>query len=352
MSGTLVKLLKPKPGETLKSKHLTGEAFSKPEITPVKKSKPKPSLDFSLDAMDEVPKGPGPRGRDPNEPKLSNPTVQVATRHYPVDPQIAGTALAYHLRQIAQSGKPDVAALAEYALAGRTPPGVNGDVYKALGRRLSRANHPLAKAYNWDRMSEGLSLDNWLEKFVRKNVQSLGHPDDQYFEKVRRQFGTGRNGRNRAYDAFWSRLESAAAKDNFVLSKRHKEDFKTAVEDALHRISDRHLDRAYLAARGDVSLLGATPKGALKFSRPLNVERTRQSEAAQMATEAALTATPITHRAANDARQSALLAATEATLGGDPGIHHKRAALAHRMLHALTGHPLHAQAAAVHEAAL
>ena len=242
------------------------------------KAKPiKPEdIDFDMDAMQPAGTGltkregyvPKERYEYPSHAGESNPppAYRVQNKSYPVDPQIAGTALAYHLRQIAQASKPETAALAEYALAGRTLPGVNGDVYRALGKRLKKEKRPLADAYNWENITEKQSVDNWLERFIRKHVQHGPLEEHHYFDLVKRQFGNGK-GKNNAYNAFWSRLQKAAREDNVVLSKKHHEDFQQTIEDALHRIADRHQDRAYLREGGNVDVLGARPRGALKYSR-------------------------------------------------------------------------------------
>lgn len=225
LAGILARLARPTGKIT--AKNLTGEAFRQREITD---------------------------------------KYETPVKRYAIDPQIAGTAFAYHLRKIAQSGKPNTASLAEYALAGRTPPGVNGDVYRALGNRLRAEKHPLANAYDWSGKSRSLSVDNWLERFLRKNVQQSGLADHDYFDRVRRQFGNGA-GRNRGYHALWSRLQKAAAADNYVLDAKHHADLQQTIEDSLHRISDRHLDREYLRQKGDPAVFESHPRGALRLQR-------------------------------------------------------------------------------------
>jgi uncharacterized protein (TIGR02996 family) len=96
-----------------------------------------------------------------------------------VDEQIAGTRLAYHLRQIEQRYKdkgPDeqhIATLAQQALSGET------NAYAQLGQALeANGDHEFANAYRWHKVKQGLATD-------RRVSQALNNPRfDEHLSKI------------------------------------------------------------------------------------------------------------------------------------------------------------------------
>jgi hypothetical protein len=227
-------------------------------------------------------------------------------RDYKVDPYIAGTALAYHLRQLGQLHGGDyekypeidprqpfereqhrkIAALAEAALAGRSLPGTNGDAFKALGEELKAAGHPLARAYRWNHMAENLAKDAWIEKWLHATVKkySPGERDDLFFDRINRAIRQGKGAEliARLQRDIKSRKSGRAGTPSNFFQERGVVP-EEALTDAIHRISDRALDREYLKTiqaekqRGEShdeehplywrKVLEAKPTGALRFDR-------------------------------------------------------------------------------------
>lgn len=194
----------------------------------------------------------------------------------PVDPQIANTALAYHLRQIAQTSKNEhTRALAEHALSGTSMPGI-ADPFRKLGQRLKAEGHGLADAYNWHSVDSGLALDKWVNQAVQKHVlRREGMTDHEYWDQVHRQYGSKDN------PEFWARLVKEAGSpgaSTYLFGKHGPEQVKERVRASINRIADRHLDREYLGAVrkdkqqadpifGLASVLSPKPRGANKFAR-------------------------------------------------------------------------------------
>ena len=190
---------------------------------------------------------------------------------FSIDPQIAGTSLAYHLRQIADhyggngskeeqpnpntvhsTAKRDsvIASLAEHALAGKAPVGTGGDVYAALGQALKSAGHPLSNAYNWDRMSNGLARDRWVEEEVSKvlkpdALKKYQGRQDWLWDHVHRSVRNGTPMGTALLDHLRNQM-GVGAKTYLFDTKQKQGD--QALLDAIHRIADRHLDREYLKA--------------------------------------------------------------------------------------------------------
>jgi len=150
--------------------------------------------------------------------------------HRPVE----GTALAYHLRQV-QKDHPHLSGAVEAALTGRSygPSAKQDDPYVAVGKALAKLNHPLAKAHDWHAITDNHIADAKVSAFVRQHVLHPGGTDLEYWDKVRRGLATGRAKNS---EQFWQRFERA----NTGLTREQ------AVE-AMHRIGERELDRAYLS---------------------------------------------------------------------------------------------------------
>ncbi len=154
---------------------------------------------------------------------------------------LADTALAFQLRDAAQ-GNESLRPHVERALAWQ-PHSENADAdpFAHLGRVLRRSGHKLADAYNWDKMESGLLRDAWVNEFVTRHVSPVnGLSDLQYWDRVKKQFGGSKHPKA---EEFWGRFDREAKARGFSRDE--------AVE-SMHRIADRHLDRAYLkATKGD-----------------------------------------------------------------------------------------------------
>lgn len=160
-----------------------------------------------------------------------------------VHPQIAGTALAYHLRQIAQA-HPELAHDADAALAWAAhSSNADADPFANLGRKLERAGSRFAKYYDWANMEQNHLHDQAVEQFARKHVvKPEDMQDHNFFDRVAKMLG-----RNKELQG---RLKGLSVED---------------AVDALHRVAAKHLDRAYLAAKPAPSeyreVLGSVPVG-------------------------------------------------------------------------------------------
>lgn len=132
----------------------------------------------------------------------AHPTT-VTDLYAGVDPHIAGTRLAMHLIQLAKqhapgttgaadegaTRDPSIHTLAKAALAGTGLKGANGDVYAALGERLARIGHPLAKTYNWHTMDRSMGEDAFMRKFLAKHVRRPeGMGDREFYNRALRSF--------------------------------------------------------------------------------------------------------------------------------------------------------------------
>lgn len=189
-------------------------------------------------------------------------------KRYTVDPQIAGTSMAYHLRQIARDfgagsewssryrqdlpdHDPDrearVRTLAEAALAGRAIKGTNGDVFAALGKELSHYRHPHANAYNWDKIGNGLARDRHVETEVGKilkdgALEKYGGRHDLLWDHIHR---TVKNGTPRGAQLL-EHIRSTVGTGGRTYMFKGSDLTDEALLDSIHRIADRHLDREYL----------------------------------------------------------------------------------------------------------
>lgn len=189
-------------------------------------------------------------------------------KRYTIDPQIAGTSLAYHLRQIARDfgagsewssryrqdlpdHDPDrearVRSLAEAALAGQPLKGTNGDVFAALGKELSHYRHPHAGAYNWDRIGNGLARDKHVEtevgKILKENaLEKYGGRHDLLWDHIHRVAKGGSERGKQILEHLRSTVGTGGKTYMFKPSDLSDE----ALLDSIHRIADRHLDREYL----------------------------------------------------------------------------------------------------------
>lgn len=220
------KLAKPKAGETLAAKHLTGTAY------------------------------------------VGEHTGEA----YKIDPLIEGTALAYHLRDFAQNhADSKVRALATHALAGTTGKITEGtDAFTALGAALK--GDPRAEMYNWAHVDKNLALDRWTDQVIRKHIpKPAGMSEHQYWDKVHRQYGSKDN------EAFWARIGKESG-NPYQFYKQDAATIRDRVRASINRHADRHLDREYLKAvktdgqqNDDVfgldPVFRAAPRGAMKFSR-------------------------------------------------------------------------------------
>lgn len=177
---------------------------------------------------------------------------------------IDGTALAFHLRQIA-SDHPDLQAATEAALTNRSHGvAVGKDPFEFIGTSLKRRGHALADAYNWRQIADGLRQDAHVQDFVRRHVGHPTHLDDhEYWGAVNRQFGKGSH---KQVEEFWRRFEREHG------GKITREQ----ATESIFRLRDRALDREYLSGvkgkGGDKQqwreTMGEAPQAKhLKFSR-------------------------------------------------------------------------------------
>lgn len=149
-------------------------------------------------------------------------------------PRVEGTALAYHLRQV-QRDHPHLSQMVDHALTGRRYGSSAGqdDPFVAVGKALKKLKHPLADAHDWGALTDQHAHDRKIEQFVRLHVLDGGGSQLEYWDRVRRGLATGRA---KNADQFWARFERAG----LGLTREQ------AVE-AMHRIGERELDRAYLS---------------------------------------------------------------------------------------------------------
>lgn len=147
-----------------------------------------PGVEPSTTASAEPPSAPSFTPPTPGkivQPDESRREIKLDDIRRGVDDQLAGTRLAYHLRQIEQehsTGRPEdqkIAILAKAALEGHGSLHGIPDTYAALGEAL-RANgkENWANAYRWHRMKYGLITD-------RKIAVALKNPKlDEFLGKV------------------------------------------------------------------------------------------------------------------------------------------------------------------------
>lgn len=195
-----------------------------------------------------------------------------------IDPMIHGTALAYHLRDMAANHHDNVVRhLATHAFAGTTSRHTQGtDAFTTLGERLRSLGDSKADMYNWAHVDKNLALDRWVHGVVQKHVlRPEGMSDKDYWEKVHRQYGSKDN------EAFWARIAKEAGGRGPSAYHFHGQDpatIRERVRASINRHADRELDRAYLGAvskgrqqqdavYGLKSVFGAAPRGPMKFSR-------------------------------------------------------------------------------------
>jgi hypothetical protein len=121
-------------------------------------------------------------------PTPSRPTKKdISTSK--VAPHLQGTRLAYHLKSLLKGPRvtDDYDGLIEKALLDRGVPRLySGEqTWKVLGQWLKAVNHPLAKAYNWHRVGESLSVDKLVRDYMSKKLKvknSAVHDEDRFFQ--------------------------------------------------------------------------------------------------------------------------------------------------------------------------
>lgn len=161
-----------------------------------------------------------------------------------VDKQIAGTRLAYHLRQLQKefaghAGGPGAAirTLATKALAGKT----GRDPYKELGGLLKQSKHGLANAYNWNRVTEGLNVDSAVKDYIDAiAAKEKAKSGDDFYQRVANHFDlkNGRQVGNDKHGRFWDGLRNhIKSKFGGVVDSVHLSD------DRLNRSIQRHSAR-------------------------------------------------------------------------------------------------------------
>jgi uncharacterized protein (TIGR02996 family) len=158
----------------------------------------------------------------------------------PINEALAGTALAFHLRQIGQD-HPDLAPLVDRALAREghvTARAVGGDPYARIGIRLKQKGDHRAGLFNWDTMHDSLTQDARVKALVTKLVtkpyaiEGDTGAERKYWDAVHRGFGQGKAGNA---NEFWARVQ----KHGGGLTREQ-------VAASLARLKDRALDREYV----------------------------------------------------------------------------------------------------------
>lgn len=158
----------------------------------------------------------------------------VAYDRVPINEALAGTSLAFHLRQIGQD-HPDLAPLVDRALARQsTPDRAGGDAFARIGVRLKQKKDARADIFNWHTMHDSLIQDAKVKAIVERHVKRTETglaADRRYWDAVHRGFGQGKAGN--AAD-FWARME------------RHGEGLtREQITASIARLKDRALDREY-----------------------------------------------------------------------------------------------------------
>lgn len=179
--------------------------------------------------------------------------------------QIAGTRLAYHLKQIqgdyADRADPTasrVKELAGLALKGAT----GGDPYTELGSLLKQDKHKLASAYNWHRVTEGLNVDHAVKSYLdRVTAKERAKGTKGIYQTVSRMMdhhdGTAMGGDQ--YERFWKGLRKHLADQlGGVVDRRYWTDDR--LNKSLLRHSYREQDRADLAGEVPESKPESGPK--------------------------------------------------------------------------------------------
>lgn len=178
--------------------------------------------------------------------KLARPAPTSAERIQTGYAHIAGTNLAKHLTEIAETVGGEAGVLARAILKdgpranlGR---GVNVEPFSRLKTLLKAANHPLASRYNWDRMGRTFKLDEKVKAFVEKHVgRPDGMSDRDYWSKVLSKYST--EAKDHAHKSeFWRRAGQHFDADelkklNDSMYRHHtledaREDYHSALDEA------------------------------------------------------------------------------------------------------------------------
>lgn len=103
---------------------------------------------------------------------------------------------------------------------------VGQDVLSNLGKKLKDVRHDLGKAYNWDRMYEGIQTDKAVKDYIQKRV--AGNHGTGLFRKTAEQFasvlGLHKN-KSTTHDDFWQGLRDHVTKTlGNAVNKSHLSD--------------------------------------------------------------------------------------------------------------------------------
>jgi hypothetical protein len=134
------------------------------------------------------------------------PDFKLKELEHNVDPMLANTRLAYHLKDLATTYKGShVGRLAEKALKGEWgAPNTGTDPFTELGTQLTNGGHQLGKAYNWNKIHEALVVDNAVRDYIHNRVK--GNFGNNLFRKVAESYANvaGRKAAN--HEDFWTGL--------------------------------------------------------------------------------------------------------------------------------------------------
>lgn len=155
----------------------------------------------------------------PKKPKVHAGATAAEITNKPgaarIDPQIAGTRLAYHLADLIREFKGDagkaahperageIVTLAKDALLGKR------DAYAKLGERLQAIGHPHGIAYNWHTISRSLRDDDLMKRFVGEqfaHAKGTGLMTDEVWRRVQKHYSlNSATAGSDAHNEFWKR---------------------------------------------------------------------------------------------------------------------------------------------------
>jgi len=171
-----------------------------------------------------------------------------------IDPQIAGTRLAYHLADVVREFKaggsgaaahPDKAArivsLAADALRGKR------DGYAELGEHLRAIGHPHGAAYNWHTVSRSLRDDDLMKRFLAEQFGHAGVSGEDLWKRAQKHYSLeSKTAGSEAHTEFWKRAATYWKKNHGGDLK----DLKRRINNSLYRVDTLQREAADTSAEG------------------------------------------------------------------------------------------------------
>jgi hypothetical protein len=171
-----------------------------------------------------------------------------------IDPQIAGTRLAYHLADVVREFKaggsgaaahPDKAArivsLAANALRGKR------DGYAELGEHLRAIGHPHGAAYNWHTVSRSLRDDDLMKRFLAEQFGHAGVSGEDLWKRAQKHYSLeSKTAGSEPHTEFWKRAASYWKKNHGGDLK----DLKRRINNSLYRVDTLQREAADTSAEG------------------------------------------------------------------------------------------------------